>query len=276
MTAISLTASDEYVVPTVVMLESLRGNVPEGLELIVRDAGLGRQSRELIARQAASCGLVTAFPRIDVAEFATASLLGHWSEPSAFARLSPYESDQRHVLDLDVDLLVRQPLHELLLRTPADDAVLLAVPAHFTPTLWRDEVRSTDDLGVRESDSFFMGGVCVIDTTKWETVSSRTRELFRSDPARWKSDLSLLNVACARSWVALEPRWNVWTLARRGPFRYVRVDGAAPRAVARSKGVAVAHFPGHFKPWLSHYPRNRWRLEYLQVWRRSVLEGRAP
>lgn len=275
MTAISLTANDEYVVPAVVLLESLRGNVPEGLELIVRDAGLGRASRELITRQAASSGFVTGFPRVDVAEFRPAALLGHWSEPSAFARLYPYPPEHRYVLDLDVDLLVRQPLHDLLQRTPGDDAVLLAVPAHFTPTLWRDEVKSTDDLDVRESDSFFMGGVCVLDTTRWEAVSSRTRELFRSDPGRWKSDLSLLNVACARSWAALDRRWNVWTLARRGPFCYVRVDGAVPRAVARSRDVAIAHFPGHFKPWLPHYPRNRWRLEYAKVWQRSALAGRA-
>jgi lipopolysaccharide biosynthesis glycosyltransferase len=273
VTAISLTANDTYLVPAVVLLESLRGQIPEGFELLVRDAGLGASARTLLSRQAEQTRCHVTFMATSPTEFAEAKLLGHWTDPSALVRLLPYEVEHRYVLDLDVDLLVRSSLLDLLRQAPSADSALKAVPGHYTPTLWRDEVGDTADLGIRESDNFFMGGVSVIDTVAWRDVARESRQLFARAPRRWLSDLSLLNAVCVRKWAPLEARWNVWTLPRRGPFRYVRADGAAPRAIVPSGEVAIAHFPGHFKPWLSHYPPNRWRLDYRKVWRRSVLNG---
>jgi lipopolysaccharide biosynthesis glycosyltransferase len=273
VTAVSFTANDTYLVPAVVVLESLRQKIPDGLELIVRDTGLSAKARTLLERQADRTGCSASFTRYSAREFQSAPLLGHWTDPAAFARLFPYDDRHRFVLDLDVDLLAREPLHDLLARAPDASSALLAVPTHYTPTLWSEEVGDASDFGIRESSSFFMGGVCIIDTAKWNDVSTESLTLFRRDPSRWRGDLSILNVVCSKSWSALSSRWNVWTLPRRGPFRYVRVDGATPRAIVRSRNVAIAHFPGHFKPWLRHYPPNRWRLEYHRVWRRSILKG---
>jgi lipopolysaccharide biosynthesis glycosyltransferase len=271
--------NDRYVVPAVVLIASLKGRVPTGLELIVQDTGLGRKARSLLERQATAISCALTFVETSVERFEKAKLLLHWVSPAAFARLTlPSRVAERHrfILDLDCDLLVRADLRPLLSSLPGNGCVLSAVPGYFTNSIWQQEVGSIDDLDVRASDNFFLGGVTIIDAARWEEaeVSERALALFEANPERWNGDLSILNAAVGREWTPLEFRWNVWTLATAGPVRFVRVAGATERAVARSDRVAIAHFPGHFKPWLPAYPLNRWRVEYARVARGSVLPSR--
>jgi lipopolysaccharide biosynthesis glycosyltransferase len=276
VTGIALIANDIFLVPALVLLASLRGNIPQGLEIIIRDTGLCTRSRQLLDQQVKRLECPLRFVPCDIGRFAEAGLLPHWTSADAFARLLPLHEiagQHRYLLDLDVDLLVRSTLEPLIESPPDEDCLLSAVPTHFTPTLWSEEVGSTQDLDVRPSDNFFMGGVTIIDTRQWMEagVSERALELFNRAPHRWKSDLSVLNVLVGHDWTPLDYRWNVWTLASAGPLRFVRVTGATSRSIARNSEVAIAHFPGHFKPWLPHYPMNAWRHEYVGVARQSVL-----
>ena len=276
VSALALIVNDSYVVPAIVLLASLEGKIARDVEIVVRDTGLSAASRKLLAAQVHELGCPLRLVRLEAKPFAEAQLLLHWQGGDAFCRLLPLEEvagDHRHVLDLDVDLLARTSLNELLELVPANGCVISAVPAHFTAELWRDEVGAPQDFGLSESDNFFMGGVTVIDAEAWRecNISRRGLAAFNASPKRWKGDLSVLNAVVGRQWTVLDFKWNVWTLATAGPFRFVRATGAVNRALASNSAVAIAHFPGHFKPWLPGYPLNAWKAEYVRAARRSVL-----
>src|ERR1039457_5996108 len=81
VSAITLTANDRYVAPAVVLIASLEGRVPAGLEIVVQDTGLGSEARSLIERQAAKISCPLRFVRVGIEQFQKAKLLLHWISP---------------------------------------------------------------------------------------------------------------------------------------------------------------------------------------------------
>lgn len=237
---IGCAADGGYALPLAVMLRSVAARLDPSLaiEVYAVDAGLGADDRARVAASLGSRGRVHwVAPRRDA--FAGLPLWGRMSiatyDKLAIARWLP-ESVER-VLWLDADLLVLTDLAELW-RTPLGDAVAGATQDARVPTFGsRFGVAAHAALGLAADDKYFNAGVMLIDLRAWRAadVEGRALAYLRENRRRvyfW--DQEALNVALARRWIELAPRWN-WS-----PITGRDDDPPAP---------GILHFSGNLKPW---------------------------
>lgn len=182
------------------------------------------------------------------------------------------------VLYLDCDVLVRAPVEELF-DIDMDGRSIAAVRDIFGPIIFagRDFAENRDLFDV--ADSYFNAGVVLIDVARWRQrdLPGLIEKLIGSGAmARLYYDQDLLNIAFARDWLALPPRWNFMD----------------PRPAHEPLDPSIVHFTGDTKPWslvsnvafrrayrhvmtnelFYRYMRHRWKAWWVKRWRK--LTGR--
>jgi lipopolysaccharide biosynthesis glycosyltransferase len=166
------------------------------------------------------------------------------------------------VLYLDADLLVLadlSPLWEVDLGPAAVGAVLDQL----------DSLVKQDQPGLGDMPrvkSYFNAGVMLIDLPNWRAqhVFSNAMEYLKRNPRPRYSDQDALNVACDKSWQALDRRWNFID-------NVGRIDLAALAPVLRP---AIFHFATWNKPWDFRYPNPN--AAFYDDFRARTLFARSP
>lgn len=167
------------------------------------------------------------------------------------------------ILYLDADTFVTGCLDDLW-KTPLGNAPLAAVPNVVEPTM-RSHVAN---LGLDRRGTVFNSGVLLMNLDVMRayqssaTVVKTAREL--EGRLLW-ADQDALNVAFAKRWRPLHPRWNAQNSYWTWPTWAAEVLGAAALQEA-TENPAIRHFEGPTvnKPW--HYLCvHPWQAEYRRV-----------
>ena len=160
----------------------------------------------------------------------------------------------RKVLWLDCDLVATTDVAPLWDLDPADKA-LLAVQDMAVPYVSsRHGVGAYLQAGLEPSAKYFNAGVMLVNVPAWRRLDLTTRAMYyltrhRADVTFW--DQEALNVAAAREWGELDPRWNhVAGLCGRSFFTAPHLEPAVYKQVVDDPWIV--HFAGSFKPWLCH------------------------
>ena len=145
------------------------------------------------------------------------------------------------VLYLDADLLVLDDLTPLW-QSDMAGAPLAAVQDAAIPLVSsRRGLRAVETIGIPASAPYFNAGVMLMDLEAWrrENVTARAVEYLRAAAHVDFLHQEALNAVLWDGWRPLPARWNV-------------IAGLAGRfGVELPNRPAIAHFAGHFKPWLA-------------------------
>jgi lipopolysaccharide biosynthesis glycosyltransferase len=180
---------------------------------------------------------------------------------------------------LDVDVLVRQPLHDLW-EVDLGGCPLGAVRSVNYPSLgtWGafDHWRRHD---IDPRLPFFNAGLLVVDVAEWVSngTTARIIELMGSGDIHG-GDQQALNVALAGRWTELDPVWNQQTpLLHDGRGGHLLYDDVTIDRARESP--AVIHFLDRPKPWhadCTHPARELWRAEAAETQFAPITLERRP
>ena len=250
-TAIVFATDERYAGPLQGTIRSLTAHLGDGeASLFVAAVDLSRSAKDDLARAARPFDV--AFIPLSTASLAVTDFsLNPQLTPATVARLRIPDllpASIARALYLDVDVLVRRPLTELL-RTPLKDQAIAAVqdPAH--PWLGSGgETFPWRVFGLDPRMPYCNTGVLLIDLVRWraQDLTTRTLRLLAEHQLRW-IDQDAVNGTLVGDWHHLPPTWNMLAPFHGTGQTYVHeaVD-ALDEALADPR---IVHFAGAVKPW---------------------------
>ncbi|GIU91941.1 MAG: glycosyl transferase family 8 [Acidimicrobiia bacterium] len=259
-------ADEDYAMGLAVTLDTALGGVDGRVEVWVVDGGMTGDTRRRIARVVDRRGGSIRWHRLDKRAFDGVRVAPWGSVVNYFPLLAPSLVDTGLVLALDSDLLVRDPLEELVGTWERGSAPVGAVLDFGIRTV--EGVFGPDvarELQIDPTTPYFNSGVMLIDVEVWREmgISERAASFAKEhgDVMRF-SDQDALNAVVAGRWVRLDDRWNVQV------GNVSRAVSHDPEAAFLLSNPGIVHYSGPAKPWTARY-WGPWRSPYLEALRRS-------
>lgn len=169
--------------------------------------------------------------------------------------------DERRVLYLDADMVVRKDITPLLTRPP--DGLPLAAVVDPTDVMlqYADAMPGWRDLGLPGDREYFNAGLLLLDLDACarDRLFDRAYEFLEKHPECVRyHDQDALNWAADDKWTRLEPEWNAFTMSTIVP-RPDFVHHAEPVLPLQDlldlePNAAILHYSGRNKPWQSTCP----------------------
>jgi lipopolysaccharide biosynthesis glycosyltransferase len=254
---------DRYVGPLCVFMQSLAAAHPgQPLRVIVMHQGLTGGNRRRILFHAGRLGLradLRLAPGVD-----PRYPVNMWVTDATYLRLALPEvvTDYRLALYMDVDLIVRRDLRDLL-NTELDGVPLAAVRDPLNPTLGTGfGLPGWQDLGLPASREYFNGGVMLFNLPECRQrgIFETSQRFARERPEHilfWDQDA--LNWAVGDQWLRLDRCWNtlsVTPLSEKFQDWKYAAEEVLPfsQLIEDERTAAVLHFAGPVKPWNPEYP----------------------
>jgi lipopolysaccharide biosynthesis glycosyltransferase len=232
-----------YVLPLVVMLESLKQHLRPNFEpvLYLIHAGIPQPSLATISSQLETHALIPS-----EAELCVAPHDSHFPREASFLLLLPelLPAGLERVLFLDADMLVLDDLAQLW-ETPLDECVLAAAPDSAVPVCSAPRgVKGWQKLGIPPHAPYFNAGVLIIHLARWRQrkITQRVHHYFETtrEPIDFLHQ-EALNAVLWDDCKFLDSRWNL--LASQAGRSYEQPASEAWRK------PGIVHFAGRMKPW---------------------------
>jgi len=266
-------SDDRYALPLAVTLFSGVRRVPPSVpvRVVVVDAGITDENKtriEDVARRARE-GLALEWVTPEMTTF-DGLRTTHWGSPASYLPLLIPQliAEDRSVLYLDSDLLVRGNLNELWehrLGAGAPVHAVLDYGFHEVGAALKDN--AAERLGIDANAPYFNSGVLLIDLPVWrrDHIAERALEFAREHPEVMRfTDQDALNAVIQGGWDHLDPRWNVLVGSIDLMAETVGdVDERQRFKELLTRSPHIMHFSGQQKPWKPGYTRMG-RREYLR------------
>lgn len=240
---IASSINDDYVLPLLVMLTSLRDHLGPAYRpvLYLLHRGLSDQALESIRRvvdvRPVPLEPLPVLDRIQQHRFPPEA-----TAPLVLGDILPGDLDR--ILFLDADLLVVDDIAGLW-RRPLEGRVLGAVrDAAIGACGSRRGVKDREVYGVPEDGGYFNAGVMLIDLAAWRQRSITARALEYLARVGDRADFlhqEALNAVAWNDWLPLPARWNLLGSVAGRPFDHP--------ASGDWRSPAIVHFAGRLKPW---------------------------
>ena len=260
ITVVSAT-NNEYLVPLIVMIQSLLESLPKQIivDFRIMTTGLNSKAKKLLAEVFSERNIKLQEIIVNSTLLIGFKLDGHISIETYFRILIPfYITDVDRVLYLDADTIVCQSVLEFYHST-FEGAHILAVPHISKASAFFASDRgvpSYTDLGIPGDTRVFNAGVMLLNLNLWNKTNIGAKIIrylqdFRSQVLWWDQDG--LNAILHDKWRALDAKWNVMTshLASFESWEDSLLEEETFESILRNPGII--HYSFIPKPWHQQY-----------------------
>jgi lipopolysaccharide biosynthesis glycosyltransferase len=245
---VAFTIDNPYVQHCAVALTSLLENNPHlNFHIFIIHNGVSGKNQKLLTDEIQRYKAKIEFLTINEESLGKVVITRHITVATYFRLLLPnlLPLSCSKVLYLDVDMIVRHPIDEIL-------DIDIAKFSHAAVKNDVFDIKHQQNLGMHEVSIYFNAGFLILNLDYWRAnnITEKSLAYLKANREKIKYwDQDILNVVLEKQWYQLDFTWNVQTAFFSKSHTFTSIGVTKEEYDNVVKDPKILHFTGPLKPW---------------------------